>query len=118
MGTVRLLNIALFGHHGVRPAERDAGTRLDLDVEITFDSSRAEATDELRDTIDYTAVHTIVAEVVESDRHKLLEALGGRLAERLLAEFPAQGVVLRIRKGNLRLPGGHVEVEVVRGQCR
>ncbi len=53
MGAVRLLNIALFGHHGVTQAERDAGTRLDLDVELTFDSSVAESNDDLAETIDY-----------------------------------------------------------------
>jgi dihydroneopterin aldolase len=115
MGTIRLLNLALFGHHGVSKAERETGTRLDVDVELKVDLLGAAGTDHLEDTVDYVAIHRVVEEVVKADRHMLLESLADGIATRLLERFePASAVLVRIRKGNLPLAGGSVEVELER----
>ena len=115
MGTIRLLNLALFGHHGVSKAERETGTRLDIDIELGVDMGDAAGSDHLEDTVDYVAVHRVVEEAVKVDRHRLLESLAAAIAGRLLESFDAAAsVVVRIRKGNLPIAGGTVEVELKR----
>ncbi|MGD8394549.1 MAG: dihydroneopterin aldolase [Candidatus Eiseniibacteriota bacterium] len=115
MGHIRLLNITLFGHHGVTRAERETGTRLVFDVELEADLEVASRSDAVEDTIDYMAVHQMLDEVVRQDRHRLLECLAGAIAERLLARFAvARQVTVRIRKNNLPLAGGEIEVELER----
>ena len=114
MGHIRLLNISLFGHHGVSRAERDTGTRLEFDVEMETDLDAAALSDSVEDTIDYMAIHQVLEEVVAADRHKLLESLAGAVADLLFERFPAREITVRIRKRNLPLAGGEIEVELGR----
>jgi dihydroneopterin aldolase len=114
MGAIRLLNVPLFGHHGVSPAERETGTLLELDVELELDLAPAAASDRIRDTVNYMDVHEVVREAVRDERHNLLEALAASVADRLIQRFRVETVKVRIRKANLPLSGGRVEVELVR----
>lgn len=113
MGCIRLLNVTLFGHHGVSRAERETGTRLEFDLELGTDLEQAAGSDALDDTINYIAVHRVLEDVVSQDRHMLLESLAGSIADRLFERFPAQRVLVRVRKTNLPMAGG-VEVELER----
>lgn len=112
--TMRLSNIVLYGYHGVSPAEREVGTRLEVDVELTVPAA---GRDVLSSTIDYTQVYRAVEDVVTGTRFRLLESLARAVRERLLEEFAARTVQVRVRKPNVPFPGGlsHVEVEV--GAC-
>ncbi len=114
MGAIRLLNVPFFGHHGVSRAEREAGTLLELDVELDLDLAPAAASDQVRDTVNYMDIHEEVRAVVRDDRFKLLESLAATVADRLLARFGARRATVRIRKTNLPLSGGRVEVELTR----
>ncbi len=114
MGHIRLLNISLFGHHGVARAERETGTRLEFDLDLMVDCAPAVRSDAVEDAVDYLAVHQVLEAIVSEERHQLLESLAGSIARRMLEEFPAQAVTVRIRKSNLPLPGGKVEVELER----
>jgi 7,8-dihydroneopterin aldolase/epimerase/oxygenase len=114
VGTIRLLNVPLFGHHGVSPAEREAGTLLELDVELDLNLDPAAASDRVRDTVNYMEVHEVVLAAVRDERHHLLEALAASVADRLIERFRADQVRVRIRKANLPLSGGRIEVELMR----
>jgi dihydroneopterin aldolase len=114
VGSIRLLSIPLFGHHGVSRAERETGTLLEFDVELDLDLEPAAASDRVGDTVDYMAVHEELRTVVRDQRFNLLESLAGAVADRLLARFGARRAVVRVRKSNLPLSGGRVEVELAR----
>lgn len=114
MGAIRLLNIPLFGHHGVSKAERETGTHLEFDVELELDLDQAAASDQVKDTVNYMEVHEELRAVVRDQRFNLLESLAGAVADRLLERFGARRVQVRIRKSNLPLSGGRVEVELTR----
>lgn len=113
-GAIRLLNIPLFGHHGVSKAERETGTLLEFDVELELDLEVAAASDRVEDTVNYIAVHEEVRDVVRDQHFHLLESLAGAVADRLVERFGAQRVQVRVRKSNLPLSGGRVEVELIR----
>ena len=114
MGTIRLLNLALFGHHGVTKAERETGTRLDVDVELELDLSEAADSDQLGDTLDYVAVHRVVEDVVKTDRHKLLAAFERELHAALEAH-PDSPDMLRIAMGAyVALKAPRETIELVR----
>ena len=114
MGAIRLLNVPFFGHHGVSRAEREAGTLLELDLELDLDLEPAAASDQVQDTVNYMDVHEEVLAVVRDDRFNLLESLAATIADRLLARFDVRRVTVRIRKTNLPLSGGRIEVELTR----
>ena len=121
MAVIRLEGLSLFGHHGANAAEREAGTRLDVDVELELDTAAAEQTDRLRHTVNYDEIFALVRDRVENDSFHLLEALAGDLAHACLTEFGAARVRVRLTKMNLGWPSGGkaiIEVERRRGQSK
>ena len=115
MATVRLEGLSVFGHHGARPYEKEAGQRLEVDLEIEPVNEVAEHSDRLADAVDYDAIYRTVREVVEGRSFHLLEALAAATAEELLARFPMRRVRVRFAKQNLGwTTGGRAVIEVTR----
>jgi len=115
LATVRLEGLSLFGHHGARPFEKEAGQRLEMDLELDPNDDRAETSDRLADAVDYDDLYRTVREVVESKSFHLLEALAAATAETILERFEVRRVRVRIAKQNLGwTTGGRAVIEVVR----
>ena len=83
---------------GVTAAERRMRRPVLLDLEIERDLRSAGASDRIRDTIHYTRVFELVADVAGNQEHKLVEALGERIADAILAKFGASAVTVTVRK--------------------
>ena len=115
---IRLNDIVLFAHLGVTEAEREVGQRIQIQVELRLDLTRAGASDALVDTVSYEAVYRLVQKVVEESRFKLMESLATLLAERVLEGFPVGEVTIQIRKPNVPFAGSlsSAEVQLVRSR--
>jgi 7,8-dihydroneopterin aldolase/epimerase/oxygenase len=100
-----LNNMVFRGRHGVHPAERELGQRFEVDIELGLDLSQAMASDQLRDTVDYSRAYAIVREEVEEHRYQLIEALAGAIIRRLFAELAVTSVLVRVRKPQVPLNG-------------
>lgn len=119
MAIIRLEGLSVFGHHGARPYEKEAGQRLEVDLELEPNDARAETSDRLADAVDYDALYRTVREVVEGRSYHLLEALAAQAAETILDRFPVWRVRVRIAKQNLGwTTGGRAVIEVVRERRR
>jgi dihydroneopterin aldolase len=115
LATIRLEGLSVFGHHGARPYEKEAGQRLEVDLELLPADSRAESSDKLADAVDYDALYRTVREVVEGESYHLLEALAAKLAATILERFAIRQVRVRISKQNLGwTTGGRAVIEVTR----
>jgi len=115
MATIRLEGLSVFGHHGARPYEKEAGQRLEVDLELEPTDDRAESSDRLTDAVDYEHLYRTVREVVEQKSFHLLEALAAATAETILGRFAVRSVRVRIAKQNLGwTTGGRAVIEVVR----
>lgn len=115
MAIIRLEGLSVFGHHGARPYEKEAGQRLEVDLELEPIDERAETSDRLSDAVDYDDLYRTVREVVEGESFHLLEALAKRTAETILARFSVRRVRVRIAKQNLGwTTGGRAVIEVTR----
>ncbi|MBQ5859916.1 MAG: dihydroneopterin aldolase, partial [Selenomonadales bacterium] len=57
MDKILLRNLMFYGYHGVYEAERELGQKFYLDIELAADLEKAGYSDDLMDTIDYTAVY-------------------------------------------------------------
>jgi 7,8-dihydroneopterin aldolase/epimerase/oxygenase len=109
----------VFGHHGARPYEKEAGQRLEVDLRLEPLDARAETSDKLADAVDYDALYQTVREVVEGESFHLLEALAAKTAESILARFRVRKVRVRIAKQNLGwTTGGRAVIEVERERDR
>ncbi len=115
MAVIRLEGLSVFGHHGARPYEKEAGQRLEVDLELEPMDNRAESSDRLADAVDYDRLYRTVREVVEDQSFHLLEKLAATTAEAILERFNVRSVKVRISKQNLGwTTGGRAVIEVER----
>ncbi len=83
---------------GVTEAERQMRRPVRLDLELGFDLTEAGRSDDLEHTIDYGEVYEVVEKVAGNGEHKLVEALGQRIADALFERFSIDFVKLTVRK--------------------
>jgi len=115
LAIIRLEGLSVFGHHGARPYEKEAGQRLEVDLELDPIDDRAESSDRLGDAVDYDHLYRTVREVVEGKSFHLLEALAATTAMTILERFNVRRVKVRISKQNLGwTTGGRAVIEVER----
>ena len=102
MTTIELAGLELYGYHGVNREEREQGQRFLFDVALEVPDGTGRS-DEIADTIDYRAVASLVREISDGRKFRLLEALAATIAEALLERFPVEGASVRVRKPDVRL---------------
>ncbi|MGR4064654.1 MAG: dihydroneopterin aldolase [Vulcanimicrobiaceae bacterium] len=113
MDRITIGGIFAYGRHGADPGERDAPQRLELDLAIEVDLSAAERSDDLRDTVDYAAVHARTVRIVESTSFALLERLAGEILTSIFADARIARAGISIAKPQI-LDGASPAVELIR----
>ena len=94
-----------YAYHGHFEEEQKIGTWFSLDLTMEVDTSKAELTDELEDTVDYSAVYQVVKEQMMIPS-KLLDHVGRRILNAVKDRFPdVTDAQLKIRKMNPPLGG-------------
>jgi dihydroneopterin aldolase len=83
---------------GVTAAERRMRRPVTLDLEVETDLGPAGRTDSIRQTVHYKRLFEVVEDVAAHQEHKLVEALGQRIAEAVLGKFDVQAVTVTVRK--------------------
>jgi dihydroneopterin aldolase len=109
-----LRGMRFVARHGVRPQEKVEPQRFEVDVILHADLARAAETDALDDTVDYSALHELVAAIVTGPAFDLIEALAGAIARAVLAATdPAlvDAVEVRVRKPDAQMGGDLDTVE-------
>jgi len=114
--TVEVVGLSLYTHHGVTEAEREVGQRIVLDLRFEVGDCDATVTDRVEDTIDYAEVCQAVALVAQQRSYRTLERLASAIADRLMGDFGAESVSVKVAKPEppLPLPVEEVSVEVWR----
>jgi dihydroneopterin aldolase len=114
--TIEITGLSLYTHHGVTEAEREVGQRLVLDLRIDAGESDATETDRIDDTVDYAEVCQLVALIAQQRSYRTLERLATVIADRLLSDFAAESVWVKVSKPEppIPLPVDEVSVEVWR----
>lgn len=87
MDTMRLKRMIFYGYHGVYPEENKLGQKYYVDLEMKLDLSRAAASDDVADTVNYAEVHALVKEIVEGPPVKLIETLAANIASAVLGTY-------------------------------
>ena len=97
-----------YAHHGCFEQERKIGTRFRVDMVFETDTSRAEVSDNIADTVSYLDVYQVVKREMEISSH-LLEHVARRVGESVKREFPTV-VSVRVKVSKLNPPlGGQME---------
>ena len=95
--------------------ERVAPQVVELDLEIGLQSSRAGASDNLTDTIDYDRVVSALRESLMQQHFLLLEALAEHIAHVIRNDFGAPWVRVSVTKLGILHEVGRVGVTIERG---
>jgi dihydroneopterin aldolase len=114
--SIEISGLSLYTHHGVTEEERKVGQRLVIDLRLEIGEVDATVTDMIEDTIDYGEVCQTVALVAQQRSHKTLERLCTVIADRLLADYDAEHVWIKVAKPEppIALPVDEVAVELSR----
>jgi len=116
MDRIRLIDITVFPRLGVAEIEKEWVQKVTLDLELFLDLSRAAASDDVRETVDYEHVYRRTREIAQSRKFHLIESLAGEIVAMVLREFPIRKAIVRVRKTNLPFDAhlSCVEVELER----
>ncbi len=105
---IALEGMEFFSYHGCIKEERVIGTKFNVDLFLQTDTSKAEESDNLLDTVNYYDVYQLVKKEMDT-RSDLLEHVCRRILNVLLAKYEAiQSATINIKKLNPPL-GGKIE---------
>lgn len=105
MSTISIEKMEFYAYHGCFKEEQIIGTRFLLDLYLETDTTEAEKTDKLEETVNYQEVYLLVKKEMEI-KSKLLEHVGRRILDRLQERFPEVAKAsLKISKMNPPLGG-------------
>lgn len=90
---VFLEGLEFYGYHGVPEPERLVGHRYRVDVSMDVDS-KAEESDEVKDSADYGKIAEELARIGENQQYKTIERLAKEMAQAILIKHPR---VMRVR---------------------
>ena len=94
-----------FAYHGCFKEEQMIGTKFNIDLFLITDTSKAEESDNLYDTVNYQEVFLLIKKEMEVTS-KLLEHVGRRILVSVKSTFPQiNEATLKIRKMNPPLGG-------------
>ncbi|MBK9225088.1 MAG: dihydroneopterin aldolase [Flavobacterium sp.] len=112
MGVIKLKNIRTFSYHGCLLEEGKIGSDYSVNLEVKTDLRKSCISDDLKDTVDYVLLNTIVVEEMAIRSH-LLEHVGHRIVSRIFKEIPSiSRIILAVSKLNPPI-GGDVEAVTI-----
>lgn len=98
MDRIVIAGIQELGVHGALAEEQTRPQPFEVDLELLVDLAAAGRSDDLDETVDYSAVCESVSRVVASEHFQLLERLAERIAEVCTSDPRVLGVVVEVRK--------------------
>jgi dihydroneopterin aldolase len=105
MGQIALEGMEFFAFHGYYDEEQKIGNKYGVDLYIQTDLHAAGTSDKLQETVNYEVLYRLVADEMLAPA-RLLEHLGHRVMDRILAQFPhVRAVRVCVSKFNPPLGG-------------
>jgi 7,8-dihydroneopterin aldolase/epimerase/oxygenase len=95
---IELRGLRFIATHGVHEAERRNSQPFEVDLDLYLDMKRAAGSDDLIDTLDYSAAAEVAGRVLEGPPRSLLETLAAQIAEGVLEDPRVERVTVGIRK--------------------
>ena len=108
MSFIDIENMEFYAYHGCFDEESKIGTRFCVNLRMELDTSRAQTTDNIDDTVNYLSVYQSVKSEMQKPSH-LLENVADRIASRVMEEYAeVKHVWVKVTKLNPPL-GGKME---------
>ncbi|MBC8488070.1 MAG: dihydroneopterin aldolase [Bacteroidetes bacterium] len=105
MSTISIEGMEFHAYHGCLPEEQVIGNKFIIDLYIETDTSKAEESDNLEDTVNYSEVYNLVKKEMDI-KSKLLEHVGRRILNSLKTNLSqVEDARLKVSKMNPSLGG-------------
>lgn len=114
MDKIIIRGLEITACHGVKDFEKIQPQPFVFDADLYFDFNKAALSDDLNDTLNYSAVCKKIAEAATSDSFDLIEKLAYTCAYSVMDSFPADKISLTVYKPQapMKLKFGTVGVSV------
>lgn len=109
---ITLTGLRVRGRHGVFAHERRDGQDFLVDATVWLDLSRAAASDDLNDTMHYGELAEMAAAIIAGPPYDLIEAVAGKIADRVIADARVQAVEITVHKPSAPIPLTFTDVAV------
>lgn len=112
MAIIELENMEFYSYHGCFKEEQVVGNHFIIDLSIETDTTLAQQSDNLHDTVNYQAVYNLVRKEMEK-KSKLLEHVAERILTALFANFKTiTSIKVKVSKVNPPMGGKVQKVSV------
>ena len=81
---IEISELIVFANHGVLPEEKTMGQKFSVSLRLYADMSKAAATDDILEAVNYAEVCSFVTEFTKTNTNKLIEAAAENIAFALL----------------------------------
>jgi dihydroneopterin aldolase len=95
---IELRGLRAVGICGALPEEQERAQPFEIDLDVHVDLTRAGASDDLADTVDYGALGATAVGIVHGGRFVLLERMAAVIADAVLADVRIDSVTVSLRK--------------------
>ena len=113
MATIALEGMEFHAYHGCFAEEQVTGNTFYVDIYFDTDTSMAEDSDDLTETVNYAEVYEIIKAQMEI-KSKLLEHVGKRIIDAITKRFPeVETIELKVSKMNPPIGGKVDNVSVI-----
>lgn len=110
---ITLTGLRVRGHHGVFDHEKREGQDFVVDVTVWLELTRAAATDNLPDTVDYGALAARAAKIVGGPPRDLIETVATEVADDIIGwDTRLHAVEVTIHKPDAPIPLTFADVAV------
>ncbi|MBR4802775.1 MAG: dihydroneopterin aldolase [Bacteroidales bacterium] len=92
MNRIELKDMEFFSRHGCFEEERIIGNRFVVNLSVEGDFSKAAASDNIDDAVNYQTLYDIVKEQMDLPSH-LLENVASRICGKIKEAFPSLGKI-------------------------
>ena len=112
MALISIEKMEFYAYHGCFEEEQKIGTWFNVDLSLEVDTSKAEESDNIEDTVNYQSVYQVVKEQMMIPSH-LLENVARRILDAVGKNFPAVSYAwVKVKKMNPPLGGVMESVSV------
>lgn len=99
MDSLRIKDLVVFANHGVFAAEKELGQKFVLDLNLTYDMTKAALTGDLAQSVHYGDLAQQVTTWFSATSYDLIEAAAYELVEKIFTHYPlVQALEVTVKK--------------------
>lgn len=99
---------------GIYEWEKNTRQTILLDLEMATDISKAAASDDIEDTLNYKSISKRLVEFIENSKFELVERLAEEISSLLIVEFGVQELKLTLHKPGALSDADDVGIKITR----